>query len=393
MGDCVTLRDEIEHALRAWNAHEVERDAPPVVDFDCHPTSGQVETAPSRLAVRDRLTDLLAEAESERDRHLVDRLHASLAYLDALLGARPPLRDYIRATQGCDAAGWPADYVTEVGERARQHLASLDVPWSTETTKALDSVEERLAPEEAPDVIRKLAREMEGAVRATVASDAPFDLEIEHVDLDVYWAYWLDGSGSKVRMRINAKRANFTLVQARQFALHEVLGHGLQCASFSQRCAEEDVRWVRLTSVHAQQQVLLEGLAQALPLFVATDDQRLIARVRLAHYLELVRSELHVAVNSGTSIPECRAIALDRVPFWRDDAIADLLSDRGANPLLRSYLWAYPAGIDWFVCLADQADEDTSNAVLRAAYRDPLTPSDLAQLWPSGPVFGGRGQN
>jgi hypothetical protein len=234
---------------------------------------------------------------------------------------------------------------------------------------------------------------MEGAVRAKVASDAPFDLEIEHVDLDVYWAYWLDGSGSQVRMRINAKRANFTLVQALQFALHEVLGHGLQCASFSQQCAAKDVPWVRLTSVHAQQQVLLEGLAQALPLFVATDDQRLIARVRLAHYLELVRSELHVAVNSGTSIPEGRAIALDRVPFWPDHAVADLLSDRGANPLLRSYLWAYPAGIDWFVCLADQADEDTSNAVLRAAYRDPLTPSELTQLWPSGPVFGGWRQD
>ena len=69
-------------------------------------------------------------------------------------------------------------------------------------------------------------------------------------------------------MRINARNASFTEVQARQFALHEVLGHGLQCASYAQQCREQDVPWVRLTSVHAQQQVLLEGLAQALPLFV-----------------------------------------------------------------------------------------------------------------------------
>jgi hypothetical protein len=36
-------------------------------------------------------------------------------------------------------------------------------------------------------------------------------------------------------------------------------------------------------------------------------------------------------------------------------------------------------------CLADQADEHASNSVLRAAHRDPLTPSELALLWPSGP--------
>jgi hypothetical protein len=36
-------------------------------------------------------------------------------------------------------------------------------------------------------------------------------------------------------------------------------------------------------------------------------------------------------------------------------------------------------------CLADKADEHASNSVLRAAHRDPLTPSELALLWPSGP--------
>jgi hypothetical protein len=197
-------------------------------------------------------------------------------------------------------------------------------------------------------------------------------------------------AGENVRMRINARNANFTEVQARQFALHEVLGHGLQCASYAQQCQMNDVPWVRITSVHAQQQVLLEGLAQALPLFVRPTDQLLIARVRLAHYLELIQAKLHLAVNAGTPISDCIKLAKASVPFWREETIGNVLSDRGANPLLRSYLWAYPAGIDWFVRLADNASQDTAMAVIRAAYRAPLTPAELAQLWPDGPTIGGQ---
>jgi hypothetical protein len=188
------------------------------------------------------------------------------------------------------------------------------------------------------DAIQKYAHELEPDVRRIVGSDAPFNLSVEHVDLDAYWAYWLDGVGANVRLRINSRRASFTEVQARQFALHEVLGHGLQCASYAQNCQRLDVQWVRTTSVHAQQQVLLEGLAQALPLFARPNDQPLIARVRLAHYIELVRAKLHLAINDGDSISDCLTLAKTRAPFWLEDSIGDMLADRGVSPLLRTYL-------------------------------------------------------
>jgi hypothetical protein len=78
------------------------------------------------------------------------------------------------------------------------------------------------------------------------------------------------------------------------------------------------------------------------------------------------------------------------MPWTTQAAIADVLTDRGTNPQLRSYLWAYPAGIDWFASLAE-ADQATKTTVLQAAYRDPLTPSDLTALWPAGPTIGGQG--
>jgi len=95
-------------------------------------------------------------------------------------------------------------------------------------------------------------------------------------------------------------------------------------------------------------------------------------------------------VNSGVSIGECAEHAITRVPWWKDSYIGDFLADRGADPRLRSYLWAYPAGLDWFAALAE-ADRSIIDQVLHAAYRDPLSPSDLAALWPSGPPIGGPG--
>jgi hypothetical protein len=129
-------------------------------------------------------------------------------------------------------------------------------------------------------------------------------------------------------------------------------------------------------SVHAPHQVLLEGLTQAMPMLVTPEDTVLVARVRLAHYTQLVYARLHVAINAGTSVEQCAAEARRLVPFWGDDEIADALADRGANPLLRSYLWSYPVGLDWFAALADAADQDTTRELLHAAYRQPLTPPD-----------------
>jgi hypothetical protein len=390
MGTRVMLRDRVEAVLRSWNRYEIGRGAPPIVDFDCHPQSATHVAATSRVEVRTQLEELHTEAVADADAdHLAARIRAALAYLDALLGAHEPLADYIRATQGCAARGWSDEYIESVRTVAATELDRLGIGWGPDTAKSLAAAEGPVDPADAAGVIQKYARELEDDVRRLADSDAPFNLSVEHVDLDAYWAYWLDGAGENVRMRINARNASFTEVQARQFALHEVLGHGLQCASYAQHCKDQDVWWVRMTSVHAQQQVMLEGLAQALPMFVRRTDQPLIARVRLAHYLELVRSKLHLTVNAGTPIPKCVMIAKAHVPFWRDAAIGDMLADRGANPLLRSYLWAYPAGIDWFVRLADDAPEATATAVVQAAYRTPLTPSDLTRLWPGGPAIGG----
>ncbi|MCO6010548.1 hypothetical protein NE236_36880 [Actinoallomurus purpureus] len=379
-------RDAIEATLRAWNAYEIERGDSPIIDFDCFPAGPEAEPASDRLTVYRQLAQLRTSAEGP----LASRLDADLAYLGALLGERPPLSDYIRATQGCGSAGWPDDYVAERAELARRALADLGIGWGPKTNADLSQVEGLLDVNEAPDTIRQAAQELEPAVREATGSTAPYTLTIETTEVDAYWAYWLDGAGEHVRLRLNLPNVEFTQAGARQFALHEVLGHGLQSASLSARAANDDVPWVRLLSIHAPQQVMLEGLAQAWPLFILPDDKVLIARLRLSHYTHLVLAQVHRAINAGTPAIECADHLRACLPWESDKTIAGDLTDRGADPTHRSYMWAYPAGFDWFTALAE-ADVKVSREVLNAAYRDPLTPADLAELWTEGPPIGGPG--
>ena len=386
----MSLRDLAEAVLRSWDALEKSRGASPVIDYDCWPPAVPAAPAASRLDVHRSLGELEYAATRAGDFRLAAEIGAHRAYLRELTGQRTPLNDYVRATQGCPAAGWPEDYVTQRGEQARARLETLGVGWGPDTERQLDQAEGILSIVAAAQAIQDAAAELEPAVRSAAGATAGYELTVDVVDEDAYWSYWLDGARQRARLRINSRRARFTKVRARQFALHEILGHALSSACLAARCGSQDVPWVRILSVHGPQQIASEGLAQALPLFVTPDDDALITRVRLDHYLQLVRAELHLAVNSGADVEDCAAHARLRVPFWSDAMIADLLADRGANPLLRSYLWAYPAGIDWFIALADDA-ATVAPDVLRAAYREPLVPDDLVALWPAGPPIGGPG--
>ncbi|MEU8656938.1 hypothetical protein [Actinoplanes philippinensis] len=382
------LRDETERTIRAWDAYERRRGTSPVIDYDCYPVDVEIEPATSRLEVLQQLQRLWKELEDQDEPEVRRRLQSDITYLRAVLGERLPLNEYVEKTQGCSAAGWSEDYLMHRRDQARARLAEIGVGWHIGTAEEMSLVETPLKVQDVPDIVRGMVAEFEPQVRAITGSSAPFEISIENVNIDAYWSYWLDGAGEKARMRLNLKNAVFTEVSARAFTLHEIFGHALQCASFSERALAADVPWVRLSSVHAAQQVLLEGLAQALPLFVIPDDQRAMARLSFVHYTQLVRADLHRLINAGASIDDCVARARTLLPFWTDENIGNILSDRGVNPQLRSYLWAYPAGLDWFVALVESGSS-VAGEVLQASYRDPLAPDDLTKLWPAGPKFGG----
>ncbi|MBV9013273.1 MAG: hypothetical protein JO272_14715 [Pseudonocardiales bacterium] len=383
------LRDAVEEAIRRWDALERSRGEAPVIDFDCAPPGGQPSPYDNRFAALDDLTRLRIEADTHHQPALRTQLDAHIAYLGALIGQQLPLDEYISLTQGCMPRSWTRDYIEQYAWVAREALESLGISWDEDTWTNLHAASEQLSAADVSSAIAEYADKYESSIRRLVDTDADFNLTIEDVEVDAYWSYWLDGTGHDTRLRINKSRASFSRVDAYRFALHEVLGHALQYSSLTAQAESHTVEWPRILAVHCPHQVLFEGLAQVLPWVASPDDEIICARTRIDHFMNLVRGQIHILVNSGMTAAACRDLARRHVPWWTDEEIARELYDRSRNPQLRSYLWAYPAGMDWFVKLVE-AGGATLAEVLREAYRRPLTPSELHQLWPTGPIIGGN---
>jgi hypothetical protein len=385
----VPLRDAIEETIRRWDALERSHGEAPVIDFDCAPPTEKPRPYDNRFAALDDLTQLRIEADTQHQPVLSAQLDAHIAYLCALLGQQLPLDEYISLTQGCIPRGWTQDYIEQCASIAREALSSLGISWDERTWMNLGAVSEQLPAADVSSAIAAYAEKYESSIRRLVDTDADFNLTIEDVEADAYWSYWLDGAGHDTRLRINRNKTSFSRVDAYRFALHEVLGHALQYSSLTAQAESHNVEWPRILAVHCPHQILFEGLAQILPWVASPDDEIICARTRIDHFMNLVRGQIHIRINSGATAADCRNLAFHQVPWWTDEEIAREIYDRSRNPQFRSYLWSYPAGIDWFVRLVE-AGGTTLAEVLREAYRRPLTPSELHELWPAGPVIGGN---
>lgn len=364
---------------------ELSLGSDPVIDYDCAPTDYDIEPYADRITA---LGGLVALKRQDLTRSHFEQIQSHATYLAALLGERLPLSAFVRRTQGCNVSGWTEEYLRHRQELAQRALTDLGISWSARTFEELGVLEPSIPAESVGDQIKTYAAQYERDVRETVGSYSQFNLQVEPVSSDSYWSYWLDGSGHDARLRINLARASFTATDAYRFALHEILGHALQYASLSDRVREGSEKFLPILAVHSNHQVVFEGLAQIFPLLFDQSNSLVEAFVRLDHYRQLVRAELHLLVNSGASVLECRDKFIQRLPFVSDSEVEREIRDRSLNPRLRSYLWAYPAGLDWFMCLYEERPAAVKD-VLRAAYRKPLTPNELSEFWPNGPVIGG----
>jgi hypothetical protein len=383
----VHLRNAVEHAVRRWDALERSRGEAPVIDFDCAPPVDRLRPFENRFAALRELSQLGSRTNKQHPA-LRAQLDAHIVYLRALIGEQLPFDQYISMTQGCPARGWSPDYVEHRAQMAKDALESLGISWDNDTWVNIRSLSEQLPAADVASAIGEYADRYEPTIRRLVNTNAKFNLTIEDVEVDAYWSYWLDGAGHDARLRINKKKAEFTRVDAYRFALHEVLGHALQYSSLTAQAESKTVEWPRILAVHCPHQVLFEGLAQVLPWIACPEDEIVTARTRLDHFTNLVRGQIHTLLNNGVTVADCRDLVQRQVPWWTDEEIAREFYDRSRNPQFRSYLWAYPAGIDWFIRLIEAGGMPLAE-VLREAYRRPLTPTELHELWPTGPVIGG----
>ena len=73
----MSLRDEAEGVLRAWNQYELNRGTSAIIDYDCHPIDGDIQPSGSRLEVYRYLGELARVAAEADNKTLLGRLDAN----------------------------------------------------------------------------------------------------------------------------------------------------------------------------------------------------------------------------------------------------------------------------------------------------------------------------
>ena len=360
----------LDQAVRGWDRHERAHGRQPVVAYDLDPPASAV-CAAGRGETARALTELA-------DTH-PDAVRGHLAYLSRLTGESiRPLDAYVAVTQQTPLQPVGDAHLQRRRDELANFAAAVGVTFGPELPAQLTATETPVGAADLEDVISLELDRWLSVVATYVRSDVTFDVAIERVDEDVYWSYWLDGAGRNARMRINMRHAQFTLTQARQFALHELCGHALQCASWSARRVENGTaRFPATHCVHLGQQPAFEGIGQALGLLVARTDKLLAARTRLTLYSQLVYGRAHRQLAFGADRTTVERELRRWLPWWDPAAAGRFIADRRDDALLSSYLWSYPAGAAFFWQLAD-AHSQVARDVLTAAYDRPLTLTALA---------------
>jgi hypothetical protein len=224
--------------------------------------------------------------------------------------------------------------------------------------------------------MRHLYSQRVGELEVIIGRRLDVNYFIEFVNVDAYWKYWVDGNSARFRLRINSQRGTFGRSELVQFVYHELLAHCCQMAAFHKSIQEKQIALFHgCTTVHGPEQFLFEGLAQSLPLFLRNEDALdplLIARIRLAHFRSLVNHNVHIMINSGSTIEQCVKYVEDWVPFGNRGLIAHGLHSISNNCLFRCYQFVYPLSMDFFVSLAERCVEASASGLLARFYAQPL---------------------
>jgi hypothetical protein len=351
-----------------------------ILDFDLleglvtSPTPAGDETA-EKLLIRGR--ELIASAGDEP--LIAKKLDGHLAVLEALLGQVSALEPHLQRTQAIDLRRISSSSIEKLRHRAEvaaetcgvslNHLAIADNPFDEPMVTDRAEIQTQFA--QRFEVFR-------AQIEQLIGRPLEFEIEISFVDIDQYWRFWVDGVGTRFRLRFNRFKDGFTPSQIDQFVLHELVAHCGQATGWRHQIASGTLNPIHgLTAIHTWEQSHLEGLAQAIPLFLHDNiSDELRARVLKDALRQALLNNAYIAAEDGQSPEAVFAACHEVLPIKKPLRFFKSLGDQKRHAQLRSYMFAYPDGV---LALIDRLDNDTSepNEFLKRSFERPFLPSEL----------------
>ena len=257
--------------IRAFHAFARREFALEIIDFDLLngliPTT-QIDAIEAPKFLLDTGRRLIADSAGNRG--VTDKLSGHLAVLEALLGRVTPLHDYVTQTQNFTIQRFSMSQIDGLRQRAEA------------AARACHSNLQSMVFEKSPfgeaiiadtDEVKALFNERFEAFRSEIevltGQTITFEIEVSFVEIDEYWRFWVDGQGDRFRLRFNRFRDGFSISQIDQFVLHELIAHCGQASGWRNEIMAGRLNPIHgLTAIHTWEQGHLEGLAQAIPLFL-----------------------------------------------------------------------------------------------------------------------------
>jgi hypothetical protein len=373
---------------RGWDAYERSRGGPNIVDFDLSTIEGAASFGSRQdvLSALEKLHDQLSPV-TEEEEFLRARIRGSITYLRVLMGQQIKFQDYLNETLGFEVRPFTDQEVESARSEVSKALAPFGIDMRREDRERF---EHQLLIHD-PDAIKQgivgqqdfwLSRLRETGI--PVPRQLP--LTVEFAEVDAYWNNWISGSARDgITLQINIHpRKRYDRGRPLVLCLHEVCGHAVQmsiwrelivCGRLSQACG--------LTTVHAPEMFVAEGLGQTVPELLA-DVSEFSPEFHLSRALQyfglIILHNAHLMIYEGVPVDKILQYARDRLPLSDSDALEAEIRDRGTNPLFRSYQLSYSTGEQTIKKLIRGLSVEQKQKLFLAMYTIPMTPAQLLKV-------------
>jgi hypothetical protein len=308
------------------------------------------------------------------------KLDGHLAVLQALLGQVSSLHDHLQRTQKITLKRLSSIDLKRLRDRAGQAAATCGV--SLESLALEDNPFDEDMVTDRAEIQTRFANRFDvfrAQVEQLIGRSLEFEIEISFVDIDQYWRFWVDGVGTRFRLRFNRFKEGFTPSQIDQFVLHELVAHCGQATGWRSQIAAGALNPVHgLTAIHTWEQAHLEGLAQAMPLFLQENiSKQLQARVFKDALRQALLNNAYIASEEGQSPEAVYAACHEVLPIKKPLRFFKSLGDQKRHAQLRSYMFSYPSGVLAIIQRLDKGKGE-QDEFLKRSFERPFSPSELA---------------
>lgn len=370
----------------SWDALERSLNGYDIIDFNlCNVEfSKPLSTPSSRLDALAEGYKLLEKVEGElgTQDYNFKKLNSSITCLNIICGKRIELSEYIEKTLGFAPQLYHKDYLygilNDIMVEAINHKIDFD-------KLVNNQIEELRYGPDKEDIIEAFTSEFasqKNLFHNEFGLDFDFDLKFEFVDVDAYWSYWIDGTGNQYRLRFNRSDRQYLQSEITQFCLHELIAHCGQASSWRKNIiAKKLPHFAGLLSIHSCEQVLLEGLAQGLPLLLDKYEGSLVClRAKKDLLRQLALNNCYIRAESGLDVDEIFKEYNEIFPATNIDRLVKDVSNQQRNPNLRSYMFSYPKGFEMVYEISAEKDFNKVDNFINSAFNKPMLFKDIQEF-------------